>query len=286
MKPGIYEGLSFEEYQAIEALNQSALKSMKPTPRHFYEEHLAPNREKKPATKAQLLGSAIHTAILEPDQFDVRYAKLPECDRRTKAGKELYDKFVVESGTKQVLSSDEFDLCSMYLREARKSLTLSTIMESGEPEVTIVWEDKETGILLKARIDWLAPEKHLIFDPKTTVSAEYFAFQRSVVNYGYDIQAAFYCDGLKVLTDIEYAFVFGAFEKNTFLSPAYYFASEEILDRGRKEYRRLLSQYKFCRDNNVWPGYPDEIQSLTLPKWASNNTTEATQAEASDALPY
>ncbi|WP_063657977.1 hypothetical protein [Candidatus Arsenophonus triatominarum] len=48
----------------------------------------APVQEGK--TRAFLIGDAVHTAILEPEKFPLRYVSAPELDLRTKDGKKRY----------------------------------------------------------------------------------------------------------------------------------------------------------------------------------------------------
>ena len=42
-------------------------------------------------SKAMAFGSAVHTALLEPDDFDDEYYVMPKLDRRTKIGQTTYN---------------------------------------------------------------------------------------------------------------------------------------------------------------------------------------------------
>ncbi|WP_063657799.1 hypothetical protein [Candidatus Arsenophonus triatominarum] len=44
-------------------------------------------------TRAFLIGDAVHTAILEPEKFPLRYVSAPELDLRTKDGKKTLSDF-------------------------------------------------------------------------------------------------------------------------------------------------------------------------------------------------
>lgn len=67
-EPGIYK-LSNEEYHDQEALNKSGLVQLSKSPAHFNEWYNAPNEE---PTNAMVIGTATHTAILEPDTHALR----------------------------------------------------------------------------------------------------------------------------------------------------------------------------------------------------------------------
>ena len=84
-------------------LSTSALKAFAKSPNHYIE---YVNGERK-ATPAMELGSAIHCAILEPDEWHDRYTIVPKVDRRTKAGKEAWELFQKSSEGKTVLTDEQ-----------------------------------------------------------------------------------------------------------------------------------------------------------------------------------
>ena len=47
-------------------------------------------------------------------------------------------------------------------------------------------------------------------------------------------------------------------------------------DAGLREYRAALLTWKECNESGIWPGYPNEIQTLELPRWAVSSVEEAT----------
>lgn len=87
MKP-VIENLSNDEYHSNrDYLSASTLKQLLANP----YEYLNPIERKK---DAYVVGSAFHTLTLEPHKFDSEFAVAPMCDKRTKAGKEIYEQFV------------------------------------------------------------------------------------------------------------------------------------------------------------------------------------------------
>lgn len=95
---------------------------------------------------------------------------------------------------------------------------------------------------------------------------------RAVAAYGYDVEAAFYQDGLKAVSGKTVPFFFVAAEKAAPFAVAVYQASEEMIGVGRAKYRAGLQLLAWCRKNNRWPAYQPngEIEEINLPRWAAN----------------
>lgn len=267
MKPGIYKGLAAASYFEIPAISKSGMEFFLQSPLHFWSHNLDPNREKQEPSDAMKLGSAIHCAILEPSEFDKRFVKAPNFDRRTKEGKEAHKKFIESSGGKEALSDSEWQTCQAVAKSVQSNLTAQAILEEGEAEVSIVWEDPIEGVLCKARMDWLGAG--FIVDLKSTDSAAPQDFARKIAQYNWHAQAAWYMEGIKNLTGEEHIFVFGALEKQAPHACAFYQLDDEALAYARVKNRTLVEQYAKCLKNNSWPSYPDTISQIKLPAWAT-----------------
>lgn len=266
MKPGVYRGMSFTDYLAIKAVNKSNLDWMRFSPLHFYAFSEAPTCIKDEPTEPMKLGTAIHTALLEPAKFKATYAKAPEgIDRRTKAGKEAWEAFKESAGDREVLTAEQWDKCRRIHETVRVHPSAQALMETGESEVVIIWEDPVEGILCKGRIDWLSD---VILDIKSTDSARADDFAKKVVSYEWHVQAAWYSDGYKLATGKELPFIFGAIEKDEPFACAFYSVGERTLELGRELYRRRLRRVAQCRAAGEWPGYTTDIKELRLPAWA------------------
>ena len=114
-------------------------------------------------------------------------------------------------------------------------------------------------------------------DLKSCVSASKEAFAKAVATYGYDVEAAFYIDGMKEVTGKTVDFYFIAVEKTVPYSTACYKASQEMVEVGRAKYRGALELLKWCQENSRFPGYQPsgEIESIDLPRWAASFELEA-----------
>lgn len=288
MKPGIYPGMSFEEYCKIPAINKSGLDLVADSPLHYWAGYLDPERGPREETPAMKLGSAIHTILLEPHLFDQKYAVVPDdAPRRptalqlnakkpsleTMEAIEFWEKFNANTAGKTILTAEQVQSCRAIQNSVLKSKAAQTLLTDGKAEVTVVWEknvllDDGTEVIVpcKARIDYLTAMA--ILDVKSTSSAAPAAFAKSVANYHYHLQAAWYSDGFFSITGEKLPFVFLAFETAKPYACAFYLAEENVLEVGRKLYSPLLKKYAECVNKNYWPGYPDEIRTLKLPVWA------------------
>jgi len=82
-------GMSNPDYHADPAIGSSGFKLMERSPLHYWSAYRDPNRERREATPAMLIGSAWHCGIFEPNEFDDRYGIKPDVSSATTMGKAL-----------------------------------------------------------------------------------------------------------------------------------------------------------------------------------------------------
>lgn len=266
----VIEGMENDAYHAAEGISASGLKLIGRSPLHYWARYIDPNREPQEETPALRLGTAIHCAVLEPLRFAAEYAVAPRVDRRTKEGKETWTAFEAECAAagKKVIADGEYRTCMAISERLNRHPAASVLFRNGVAELSMFWEDAETGVLCKCRPDWLI-KKTAIVDVKSTQDASASGFARSVANYEYHVQAAWYLDGVRACLgdDAPQAFIFAAFEKEAPHAVAFYNADPDMIELGRREYRRRLAIYAACKRSNVWPGYDPSITNLSLPAW-------------------
>lgn len=166
-----------------------------------------------------------------------------------------------------VLSQIDWRIVKAITSRVRKHPAASELFKEGKAEQSIFWVDKETGVQCKGRIDWITNTSvPLVVDLKSTTDASLEGFQRSISKYRYYVQAAMYIDGLEQITNSSpIPFVFAAWEKHTPYASALYYATKDMIEAGRQEYRRLLRIYADCLSKDNWPGYSQEINPIDLP---------------------
>lgn len=191
------------------------------------------------------------------------------------------------NGERTVLSQDQWDQLHQ-MRDAVMAHPAASALLTGAPGVaerSVYWRDPVTGLLCRCRPDhWRADG--IIVDVKTTEDASPEAFARSIANWRYHVQHAYYLDGINTMRS-QYkpagldlpmpaearAFVFLAVEKSArvvngvALGVAVYVLDNESVQLGRLEYQQDLARIAECTRSGVWPGYGDKIMSLSLPQW-------------------
>lgn len=245
-------------YDDIKAVNKSTLWEMRKSPLHYW--HLMHDTPKED-TPAMKFGRAVHSKLLQPEHFSDEYIVAPECDRRTKEGKQIWAD-MMEMGKEIISRDDMVKILEMEFEFAdiRKTLLNKPDLQT---EVALTWTDEETGVDCKGRLDAIAGE--IIVDYKTTTDASTKAFSREALKYGYDLQAAMYMEAAMANGYNPKRFIFVAQEKTAPYLINIIYAGDAFLDRGRWIMRDLLAKYKACRDLDEWPGYG--TNELILPEW-------------------
>ncbi|KKN03263.1 hypothetical protein LCGC14_1109290 [marine sediment metagenome] len=246
------------EYNAIDAIRHSRLKVAGVSMKH-YKHALDNERADKPHFK---FGRAVHCAVLEPLAFTSRYVLW---DGGRRAGK-TWTAFVEATPGHDILTATEWNDCMAMVEAVRSHPLAASILSKGEPEVTLTWQDKETGLCLKCRCDWARPG--IVVDLKTATEGDFRDFSRAVAKYGYASQAAFYSDGYAAVHGKTPHFVFIVVEKSAPFDCVVYELDDEAIASGRRSYRGLLEQVAACERFGRWPGRSDELETLRLPSWA------------------
>jgi hypothetical protein len=264
IETGFHYDIPFAEYERWDAVNNSLLWTLKTrSPLHALYQ-----REHDRSSPALDFGHALHTYILEPDTFGAKFAVAPKVDRRTNPGKEAWKTFIDNKpiGAEE-FAADDFQKIQDISKRIQESI-FRKFIEGGRAEVCIVWIDKQTGLKCKARLDYWHDSFNCIVDLKSTENASREKFMKSIFDYGYHQQAAFYTDGVLELLGFEPEFEFFPIEKQPPYAFAVYAAHENLIRAGRNSYRKALEIYAQCEATGNWPGYPDELQYIDLPQWA------------------
>jgi hypothetical protein len=219
------------------------------------------------AAHLMVLGEGPDTEVVDAD------------DWRTKAAREQRDE-ARERGAVPLLRA-EYERVQAMAAALRQHPVAAALFDPahGRPEQTLIWRDRQTGVMRRARLDWLpdpGPGRLIIPDYKTCRSAEPAALEKAVQTYGYHQQADWYRAGARALglADEAAAFVFVCQEKD----PPFLVTVVELdaasLRIGAARNRRAIEVYAECARTGRWPGYSDGIEYLSLPTWAEIRDTE------------
>lgn len=296
---GIFKDLSNDDYHAhTESISRSGLWDFKRCPAKYWNNYINPDREPKKTTPEMQFGSAFHTFVLEPHLFDKEYCvydiKLPENYEKPlkrdlqaqfgdKIGAEMYEDaklkearykaekeriladFSAKSVGKVILTIDQMRTLELMKQSVERHPEASQLIVGGAIEHTFFWDDPHTGVRCKTRPDILFD--NMTVDLKTTDDASERGFIKSMAQYGYHLQAAFNREGVFHTggNDIK-THTFICVEKKWPHLVGVYYLDQITLDYAHNLFKNTLTDFKKCRDENVWRGY--ETKEISLPAWA------------------
>jgi hypothetical protein len=264
-EPGVHR-VPYEEYASWDAVRGSVLELFEKTAAHARQEMLHPSEP----TAAMEIGTAIHCSIFEPSRFRSEFAIRPKADRRTNKGKALVEAFEKENAGKTIMVEDEHQVATSVSESVWAHPIARQLLEGpGLNEVSALWQDAETGIHCKMRMDRLTmfAGYPTIVDLKNLRDASERGFSNAVAKYGWHRRSAMYLDGASALDNRPRKYIFIAVEKE----PPFYCQTYELiptaLNEGRVGWRANLYKYKYAVEANDW-SYPMDLVPLDLPRWA------------------
>jgi hypothetical protein len=269
------------DYHAHSAVSKSHLDQVARSPLHYWARYLDPNRVVPEPTPAMAIGSAVHTHVLELDQWDARYVSAPDgIDRRTKAGKAEWEAFTTAATGRTVLPKADADLVMRMAHSVFSHPAAAMLLAlPGKAETTHMWTDAATGLQCKCRPDWLTDDGRLLVDLKTTEDAGR-GFAKSIAQWRYHVQASWYLDGVEQATGTRpEQFLFLCVEKKAPYAVAVYAADAEMIAAGAQTAARDLDVLATCKAAGAWPGYSDQIEPISLPPWMRPGGTQQQPTE-------
>ncbi len=288
-----YDDLSNEEYHGSTGENSSKLKIITNRSAMHYRAW-----EPAPPTEAMLMGSVLHCLVLEPEQFEQRYSftsgwegtKKPNANKLEKNYKDDELAYVerVKASTEKGMIVIDKNPQAWTPKGEKKPCNVLAVADAvrGHPAWKLVigknpvferafyWEDEETGILCKIKVDAFNPSyrdgpRIMLNDLKSSRDARNRLFERQVVDHGLDFSAAMYQEGVRVLTGKQVVWSWFVFEKTPPYQVRIIFPNEKWLERGRTLFHRALRTLAQCRKTDIWPGLDDGKPSeLPFPHWA------------------
>ncbi len=259
------KSMTIEEYHAADGVSKSDLDLIHRSPAHYQLAQMFPEEP----TPAMLWGSMFHSLVLQPDVFDSTYAVMPEgVDRRTKEGKQEWEDWQSENADKTPIAKPTLEEL-LAMRDSIFSCERAKAALTGGVAEQSLFADWVPGITMKSRPDYVSDG--LIVDLKTCVDARPDAFSKACWNYRYHVQAGYYSRVYEAVHGSEpRGFLFIAIEKTPPYAVALYLADDGMTRQGWHEAQGDLEVYRECVDLDIWPAYPDLVQTITLPVWAQD----------------
>lgn len=263
MPTQIIKDMDADVYRAAEGISASDLKHICPpkTPAHYLANVVG--RVERVQTKAMLIGTLAHLAVLEPEKMDAAFALKPaDMDLRTKEGKE----WRASLGGLPILDQGESDMLNGIRDAVADHETAQALLKGADYEVSLFAEHEATGLPIKGRLDAIGGS--VIADVKTCEDASPGAFAASAARLLYDMSAAHYCALANECGIGVDQFFWIAVEKAAPFAVAVYEPSDAVRERGFRLAEEALATVKRCCDSQEWPAYGQGAAVLHYPQWA------------------
>lgn len=302
MEPGFYDGILNADYHSGPGVSKSNLDLVAQAPATLEWSRNAPTDAD--AETAVNIGSAFHALLLEPEMFEAQYvadfappagalvtaddikaalvargiefkvsaskgalvATLLEEDPSAPVAEALQREWAAGVAGRTVLTAGEWRKLWLMRESVMAHPVARKLVEAaGAVERSYYWHDGETGELCRSRMDKTLTAAGMILDVKTTADLGNFA--RSVGDYRYHVQDAFYSDGYEAVTGEQpkgFVFLAVSTSRDRARYPVRLFSLDQESKRlGRDEYRLNLRTYAECRATGNWPG----VEGLAVPAW-------------------
>lgn len=283
MTPGFYTAaeLSAERYHSGPGVSNSGLKLIgDKTPLHFWARHVDPQRRQLKGSAPMFIGTALHAAALEPDVFARTYVEAP-FSARNAAGYKAWAKKQADDGLQILMPDEALNVTGMRRALWSDPEVAALFRDAFEFEYSAYSHDPETGVLVRIRMDLLTSSGWIV-DLKKTQDASPEAVSKTIANFGYHHQDAFYTDALTwACGEPPRGFLFVFVEELPPHAVKVVRLVEEDRERGRRLYRRNLNTYARCVETGQWPGYGGS-QWIELPQWARRSIDSLTLAPEND----
>lgn len=239
-------------------LSYSSLKEFAKSPRHYLD-YL--NR-KKETTPAMLFGSMVHCLLLEPHKFNTKFAIMPTIDRRTKDGKEAYNKFVEESEGKDVVMDNDYNdakaLTDNVLSNPELRKYINNCHQFEQEFRAEMW-----GLPVRGFFDGVAQD--YILEVKTTMDASPDNLIRDFYNRQYHMQAGLY--NMISEKPIKYLIIETKGPYDAYIADA----TENYIKKGQQLFSDTIVSFSNCMKQGAWTkGYEYHNKEIVidLPSWA------------------
>jgi exodeoxyribonuclease VIII len=263
----LLKGIPEAEYHGWNRMSASALKTLdKSTPLHLLAE-----RENRTDTPAFRVGRALHSLVLTPAAYELDFVVAPDIDRRTKAGKEEWEKFQGLADGRTILTRDEATLVDEMRGGIMSHESARMLVEKCGTDTEITLRGDWEGIPCKARIDGWIEEFGVIIDIKTHSGlASPQEFSRAAYNFGYWTQFAFYRELMRRAGKEVTSVILIVVEKTPPHACLCAALNADHLDVATARLPGLIDQYRKFLDE-PGTGWPDVVTEIYMPNWATND---------------
>lgn len=183
--PGIYFNMPLDKYHSDPALSHSGMVKLLLSPLDYWiTGPLNPDREEWQEPKrgsAMWFGKLCHMLLMERDLFWATH--------------KVVGMVASHHNSFTWLTRDEYREIKACVDEIRNMPDAAEFFTRGYAEVSIFWRDKETGLMMRIRVDYLRVFGGLDYKRAKSILSNQLGWQ--IADFGYDIQDRHYQEGIR-----------------------------------------------------------------------------------------
>lgn len=267
LPPHITYDMPDADYRDAPGLSSTAIKHLLKSPAHYQWARMH-RREKVSfdlghAAHAKILGVGLGVAVYRDEDLT------PSGNVSTKAATVQWAAEQRAAGLAPITPEQYAAVDAMAEKVATHPVAGKLIGSGiGRPEVSLFWDDPQTSVACKGRIDYLHDDAPVAVDLKTTRDADPRKFGRIAADYGYAEQAVHYLHGLTAVRgDMDAAFYQVLVETEAPHHVSVVQLDEMFRLLAETRVRHAIDTYAECLKTNEWPGYPALIHPVAAPGW-------------------
>lgn len=189
--------------------------------------------------------------------------KVPKNSARYKAEE---SKFLAANQGKYIIpdkGAQSYEYIEQMLESCYKDETIRKLIEGTEYQLSLFWEDPQTGLQLKTRPDICKRKKNVVVNLKTANDGSPKSFTKDLVNYDYPLQACVEISGClnTGLMDEVDNYFWLVVEKNPPFNATIYEFDKADIKLCMDELDYLLHKIAEAEEKNEWPGYTDQADN-------------------------
>jgi hypothetical protein len=297
-----------DDYHASDLVSRGKLEVLRRSPQEFHGRYIT-RTITMVVTKPLRVGRLLHVGALQPERWEAEFTLAPPDDigppeppkpvpaegktAQSKEHKENLAAWRIEHEQwecavaaerdalirgREIVKPDEWDTV-IACTHAIAGHPLASSLLSGPGVITersIRWEDPDTGIRMRARLDAVNEETDVVADLKSlggTPTPD--AFRREVVSHWYYGQDAIYSDGYEAVTGRRPRFPFVVVNKGAPNEVAVYELGAAEVTLGRREYKAALVELAWRLERDEWLApWSAKPQVITFDSWTFRNSEE------------
>jgi hypothetical protein len=246
-------------YKEHFALSYSGMKLLKRSPQHLMAWYSSPDRDE---TRSMALGTLNHLLLLEPHR---EKTDLAIWTGKVKNGK-AWEEFEAQNADKMIIKPKDLEDSRAMIRSVLANpFVKKALGQPGKAELEFYGVDPVFECPVKCAFDWITDD--LVLDLKKTAKGVSEFESRSIWDYDYHVQAAFYLRLAEIMDGRKRQFGWVVVEEEAPNACVLVLPRPEHIELGNAVVEDMLGKFSICYRDQTWPGYEAPMKLAEIPDW-------------------